>query len=316
MRGKRELSFAIVKAVSEDVAKQELDAVGIEFSGNAEQTSSGKTWKFKFAEKTTFLANKFKKVKLSDNVLAIYGIRPGEKTGVYNLHSTDILNKYGTLPIKSITLVRTPIAGFIDKGINMLSNNVWSELKTKYGYDVIYHLGMICEIGTKRVLIEKTDTPNISLSFMQDSTSEFFNLPFTRKDLSIIDMLDITRDAIGDDKFFIYDGFKQQNCQDFIHDILEENDILSNDTSRWIYQPMNKITGEIPLYVPIITRAITDIKKWIGIMCENPWLAFYKLISFILEICLIVYKGSQGMLKIHGDFNGNLETSNSISSKN
>lgn len=287
--GGRALYYVLVRHVkSVDDARQELEAVGID--SFKQPIAIGKSWKFQFAEKTTFLVNKFKKVKLSDDIIAVYGIRQGKRTGKYNSQSTDILNKYGNIQIKSITLVRTPISNLIDKGINVISNNVWNELKIKYGYDVLYHLGMICEVGTKRILIEKNDTPNISLSFIQDSTSEFFSLKLDCKDLTLIKMLDVTRDVIGDDKFFVFDGFRQQNCQDFIHDILDANEVLTNDASKWIYQPIDKIINEIPEYVPVITKVLTDIKKWIWLMFENPWLAFYKLISFILEFCLIIYR--------------------------
>lgn len=281
----RALHYVVVRAESDTDAKRELETVGI-VAQQSPTKSSKNAWKFAFAEKTTFVAGKFKKVKLSDKVIAVYGVKPEKRTGQYNVHSAVVLEKYGEQPIKSITLIRTPVADYVNSIIDAISNNVWSELKKKYGYDVIYHLGMICEIGSKRILVEKNEVLNITAGFAQQSTSEF--LTIASPNVTLSNMLDTTRDIIGDNRFFAFDGLGQQNCQDFLHDILDANGILTPEVSKWLYQPVDGIVNEIPAYIPALLRIITDAKKWIWLAFENPWLVFYKVIACILEFCLVL----------------------------
>ena len=77
----------------------------------------------------------------------------------YSNSSKKTLKVYGNSIIKSISVVRTPILGVIDKLINALTFGKLKSFKSKYNYDSLFHLALLFKIEynntIKSIIIEK-----------------------------------------------------------------------------------------------------------------------------------------------------------------
>lgn len=176
----------------------------------------------------------------------------------YNRKSTDTLKRYGDEVVRLLYLMRTPISGMLDKALNAISFNKWSELKKKYSYDSLYHLAMVADVGNKKVIIEKNETVNISTGFNHSANSEVFHIDMKGKQPTLNELLSTTRQAVGDSQFFEYDAFGGRNCQNFIRDILRSNGLLTSAAEQWLFQPVEQLVKELPAFVPKLAKAITD----------------------------------------------------------
>ena len=181
------------------------------------------------------------------------------RTDSYNNKSRKTLELYGNEPISSMYIMRAPIKSMVDKLLNFVSLGKWNEIKDKNNYDKFYHLSLVCEVGHRKIIVEKNEQPNISTGFAHEEDSEVFHVDMHNKTLTLSELLENTRKAIGDTQFFVYDAFRGQNCQNFIDNILKSNDLLTAEAHEWLFQPIEKIVEDLPEYVPHVSKALTDI---------------------------------------------------------
>jgi hypothetical protein len=181
------------------------------------------------------------------------------RTDSYNDKSQKTLQLYGNEPITSMYIMRAPIKSMVDTLLNFLSLGKWNEIKEKNNYDKFYHLSLVCEVGHRKIIVEKNEQPNISTGFAHEEDSEIFHIDMHGKILTLSGLLENTRKLIGDTQFFVYDAFRGQNCQNFIDNILKSNDLLTPEAHAWLFQPIEKIVEDLPEYVPHVSKALTDI---------------------------------------------------------
>ena len=90
----------------------------------------------------------------------------------YSNSSKKTLKVYGNSIIKSISVVRTPILGIIDKLINALTFGKLKSLKNKYNYDNLFHLALLFKIeyngNLKSIIVEKNEIINILWNLEQN----------------------------------------------------------------------------------------------------------------------------------------------------
>jgi hypothetical protein len=65
-------------------------------------------------------------------------------------------------------------------------------------------------------------------------------------------------ELMGRDKFYTYDAFKN-NCQSFIRALLKGVGLYSENTDRFVFQPLDQIVKKIPKYVPIFSKGVTNL---------------------------------------------------------
>ena len=157
-----------------------------------------------------------------------------------------------------MNVVRTPIQKLISTALNLLSAGKFDMLKKKYSYDNLFHLSLMCNVGGKYIYVEKNEVVNVSPTFTITSQSEIRNVPLNNKSITINQMLQNTLDAIGDNRFFTYDAF-ENNCQDFLINILKNNNLGNNSIYLFIKQDISGILRDLPPGLPKIARTITDI---------------------------------------------------------
>ena len=187
----------------------------------------------------------------------------------YNLSSSSILKKYGNHKIMVLQINRAPIYDSINKALNMLSLGKWDKVRKEFSYDTLYHLSLVATIlmedgkTYKRILIEKNQQINISDKPKIYDDTEFITILTSTKDLTINGMLNNTIEKIGKEHFFTYDAFSW-NCQDFIKSILASNNLYTKKIDDFVYQELTDLVKNLPSYVPITSRLITDLASWIG----------------------------------------------------
>jgi len=175
----------------------------------------------------------------------------------YNNESTKTINLYDNMPIRTIQLMRTPIMGVISKFINVISLGAFEKLKKKYKYDDMFHLAMICNIGDNNIVVEKNEVVNISKNYKSTSKTEILNIKLN-KPITIKQLFDNTLNKVGKERFFKYSGL-EFNCQRFILDILESNNLSNPTIKNWVYQDVSSFKKEMPKFVEPAMNAITDL---------------------------------------------------------
>jgi hypothetical protein len=175
----------------------------------------------------------------------------------YNNISTETLKKYGNTIIKSLTVYRTPIQETINIALNLFTLGQWEKAKKKYGYDKLFHLALVADIGGKNIIIEKNEVVNISTEYKVDTLTETYPVSLGGQKITIFDLLEKTRNTIGDKQFFTYDAL-YNNCQDFLINILKTWGLNSKNVIEFIKQPIGQLISELPPYTHTLTKLITD----------------------------------------------------------
>ena len=181
----------------------------------------------------------------------------------YNNVSKRTLKKYGNLPIVNLAVYRTPLSSFLNTVLSVLSFGKIDSLKKKYGYDKLYHLALIATVkdtkGVMRnIVIEKEENPTISEKYKASDLTESEGVNLRGKNLTLNEMLEKTRQHLGNQKYFSYNAFSL-NCQHFIAKILTINGLLTPKLKRFIYQSMKELRKELPPGFEKLAKTITDI---------------------------------------------------------
>jgi hypothetical protein len=176
----------------------------------------------------------------------------------YNNQTRKSLEQFGNMPVKRLTIYRTPIMKILDKVINLISFGKFGELKKKYGFDTLYHLALIADLGNKTLVIEKNEVINVSTSYNTSNKTEKLDVPLNGKDFTINEMFEVGRKNVGEKKWFLYDPFSN-NCQYFIKYCLESINLYGTQEKDFLFQDLTELAKELPSYTKKIAKTTTDI---------------------------------------------------------
>lgn len=240
------------------------------------------SYRFRNIPKQKFISKSYRTKKINKEISLIYGkLKPEfmhlEGSGIFdffkkgvdkvkeffsprlddfNNTSKKTLKAYGDLPIKSLTIYRTPINSLIDTALNAISFGKFGELKKKYGFDKLFHLALVANVGDKNIIIEKNETVNIDTSYKTSSDTQTFNILLGGRNITINQMLETARKKVGDKTFFDY-HYMLNNCQFFIRYLLEGQGLYSKQAETFLFQDVEGIYKGLPSYVSKIAKAIT-----------------------------------------------------------
>lgn len=194
-------------------------------------------------------------------------IRNVVSTGVrqdYPPYVRSLLSQIGNLPITEMYVRREPIQSLLNKALNFITRGKWSEAKSKYSYDSLFHLGLEVVVRmsesnniNKRYVIEKNAVIEISPAKAFEKDTEIMPVPMNGQGHTINGLLNGARAVMGA-KFFPYDPF-QNNCQDFIMGILTGNGLGNQDVYNFVKQPIEELVKELPSYTGKVAKTITDL---------------------------------------------------------
>jgi hypothetical protein len=190
----------------------------------------------------------------------------------YNNQTRKSLEQYGNMPVKRLTIYRTPIMKILDKVLNLISFGKFGALKKKYGFDQLYHLALIADVGNKNLVIEKNEVINVSSSYNTSEKTEKQEVPLNGKEFTINEMFEKGRKNVGDKNWFLYDAFKN-NCQFFIKYCLEAVNLYGVQEKNFLFQDISQLAKELPSYTKNIAKATTDVGAVVNKLTgrgENP----------------------------------------------
>ena len=169
----------------------------------------------------------------------------------------NILSKVGGDIIASIEIGRTPVPSLLTNALNILS---FGEFQKRFGstpYDKLYHLFMVIRTTKgERVVFEKNEVINSALRFKIPPNTELKKMDGIPQNLSINDFLLKGLQRQGKEKFFTYSA-SHNNCQDFIVNLLQANNIGGNVIS-FIKQNTKELFEGLPR-LRKIANTVTDV---------------------------------------------------------
>ena len=158
----------------------------------------------------------------------------------------NILARVGNERIYTITIFRTPLNSMIKNILELASlQNIQ--------YDQLFHLGLIFN---NQVLLEKNSIINMNLNSRLPKDTEFINIKFNQS-LSINQFINNGLEYMSLDKFFSYSSY-DNNCQDFVLNLLYANGVDDNGLISFIKQDISSIFANNP-YLRRFTNNITDV---------------------------------------------------------
>lgn len=162
------------------------------------------------------------------------------------------LRAHGSTPITSIKIFRHPIPNFIDRALDFVSLGKWSQLKAKYNYEKFYHLGLILN---NSIQLEREQTMKLH-GTRPNKNDEFYPVTYS-KPITLSELLDTTVKQVGT-RFFRYSAF-DNNCQEFVTQVLRANGLLTPGASAFINQPVDQLVKELPGFIPRAAQLLTDV---------------------------------------------------------
>lgn len=180
-----------------------------------------------------------------------------------------ILKIYGYETIVAITICRAPIFEVLDKLLNVISFNKWSQLKQENNFDKMFHLYLILKLSNNSMIrIEKNHVVNISSSFKIDEKAETYNVNLNLEKITVNDLLNNTINKVGKEQVFKYSPWSN-NCQRFCLDVLESNGFLTDQSRAFIYQDITELVKKLPWYTKHFGQSVTDTVHRLNIAVEG-----------------------------------------------
>jgi len=207
------------------------------------------------------------KLPFAKNILDFFDFRRNFKKGTQS-----VLNQYGEIQIKEMRVFRCPIKEILKSMLNVLSFGTFNELMRKYGFDKLFHLGLLITLENGvRLVVEKNEEINISTSLPPLKEGCETTPVILTKVFTINQILMNTKEKIGDEMFYDYDA-TNNNCQFFIMNILKSNGLLTSHLKEFIYQNLTELFNELDdkaSYMRGIMKATTRTGKIFNVLTGN-----------------------------------------------
>jgi hypothetical protein len=154
----------------------------------------------------------------------------------------DIVNKYGDDIITRIVIKRTPLPKLFTQSVNYLVNE---------HFDRLFHLYVEFTLtdGT-RILLEKNERIKLVVNHQERKDSESEEVSVFQSQLTLNEILVKTKSRMGQDSFYSYNA-GTNNCQDFILNVFDANQIGDETDRKFIKQDLNDISKKNPLLTRI-----------------------------------------------------------------
>jgi hypothetical protein len=184
----------------------------------------------------------------------------------YDLSPSDlkIYKKYSNSPIQRITICRTPLDKKIGMALNIITLGQWEKSMAKSSYDTLFHLFMLINLTSGvQLLLERNETVRLRLIKKGDVTPKTETMPvsgYGANSLTLQTLYQTTLSSMGQDLFYTYDAF-QNNCQNFILNVLGANNLLTPELNTFILQNIQSIVEDAPKFLPKLANGITTFAR-------------------------------------------------------
>jgi len=214
-----------------------------------------------------FLGKAYRATKLfmnpSKSVVKILTDTARDFRSQYPPQVRNILSQHGNHKIVDIKLCKEVVSENTEFLLKALAGkNTWEEAKKKHGFDKFYHLFMIVTMENGSQLhIEKNEVIRISSS--PRPCPDALDLGPPSNTITVNEMLDRTKQRIGDSDFFTYDPFNN-NCQNFITQLLRTLGLSNQTSNSFVFQDINGLREELPSYTKYLAKGLTDVGAFIN----------------------------------------------------
>jgi hypothetical protein len=174
--------------------------------------------------------------------------------GVLPPDSRRILEQIKNEKITTLKVVRTPIAGTINKLLNILSFGAFQNALKELGYDKVFHLTLWIN---DKFSLEKNEVIRLKMGNPVKKGSEIMTIS-NPPSITIQELIDKTRSHMGLERFSNYNA-ETNNCQDFIMGILTAINASTPQLTAFIKQDAQQIYSKIPKFVSKFSELATDI---------------------------------------------------------
>ena len=184
----------------------------------------------------------------------------------YTKKTYKTLQRIKDINIKSISISRAPLRSAIDDILNILSLSSWEKLKKSHGFDEFFHLYMIIHLeNDEYIIVEKSIniylyTIDKNSAYLQNEQKQVSQIPI----ITVGQLLQTTKNIMGD-RYLKYDAF-QNNCQDFLINILTANNMINKDLETFIKQDVEELAQDLPNWTQKLGLAITNLIGYIDKM--------------------------------------------------
>jgi hypothetical protein len=170
--------------------------------------------------------------------------------GVLQPSARKLLEEVGSQEVKSIEIVRTPLSSFTKTFLNTISLGQFDKISKKY-YDEMFHLSLWIN---GQYNLEKNEVVYFNTKNPKEKNSQVRSVTNIPSPLTIQQLIDNTRDRMGAENFSNYDAEKL-NCQNFLINVFDANDIGDSADRDFIFQDATKIFKELPEYAKVLGKA-------------------------------------------------------------
>jgi hypothetical protein len=165
------------------------------------------------------------------------------------------LKKHGAENLNSMELFRVPISKVANTMLQLVTAGKWDEIKKRGGVDRLYHTYAIIN---QKYLYEKTAIPVLKEGTASSQAGEGTEtLKITVPTMTINDFIAAAIRSMGE-KYFEYDAFNDQSCQDYLIGSLKANGMLTADANAFLKQDVKKLVEETPTFSKWLAKGITD----------------------------------------------------------
>ena len=135
----------------------------------------------------------------------------------YSPKAKKLLEKYDGKRVKKVVINRTPLNSFLMGVLNAITFGQFKKKMKGKPYDKLFHLRMDLHTESGVVSIEKNEVVTLVENPKTAKNAEIMEVKKFPKNMTLRNMLELTRNIIGNYKFFKYQA-KDLNCQKFILD--------------------------------------------------------------------------------------------------
>jgi hypothetical protein len=257
-KGLKEVSGIDIDA--NDISKKVSDAVGTKGLTKEEMEKKKADIEAKNDKlNSRYVAEKVLGQKEGEGILDLFRAPKQE----YTKSAQKALKDYGDKKITGLRVIRAPIVSALNKVLDVLTFNNWSNKLEKYQFDQLYHLGLQIEFDNKghtsSIICEKNATINVSTNISNyKKDSQTMEVPLKGKSITINELLNNALQKVGKEQFFLYSAHSN-NCQSFVIFLLESSGLLDSKIKDFVLQDLTELFKELPKYLPVVMNAVTDL---------------------------------------------------------
>ena len=169
----------------------------------------------------------------------------------YSPEAKRILTQYGDRPIRFMEIHRSPLQ-IVHKLLNVVS---LGKFEKNNPYEKLFHLRIVVQVEGTIISVEKNDVITLKVNPRNESHTEVMPVTLTRQ-FTINQLLAATRQRMGS-KFFPYSAY-DNNCQDFILQLLEANGLNSPNASTFVKQDVRQLFNQLG-WLRKLANTATDV---------------------------------------------------------